>query len=251
MSDTPKVMLVTGAGRGIGAAVARQAGRRGYAVCVNYLRNAAAAGKVVAEVRAAGGSAVAVQADVGRDTEVTRLFTELDRQLGRIDVLVNNAGIINGQCRADAMTEARLAEIFAANVFSAFYCAREALKRMSTRHGGQGGAIVNVSSAVSRHGGLPEETHYAATKGAIDSFTIGLAKEVGREGVRVNAVRPGLITTEIHAAHGGQKAIDALAPTIPIGRAGTADEVAEAVLWLASGASSYLHGAIIDVSGGR
>ena len=246
-----KVMLVTGASRGIGAATARMAASRGYAVCVNYLRNTEAADRLVAEIRAAGGEAIAIQADVSRDAEVMRLFAELDRQLGTLDVLVNNAGIINGQCRVDVMAAPRLEEIFAANVFSSFYCAREALKRMSTRHGGKGGAIVNVSSAVSRHGGLPEEVHYAATKGAADSFTIGLAKEVGREGVRVNAVRPGLIATEIHAAHGGKKTVDALAPTVPLGRVGTAEEVAEAILWLASDASSYLIGTIIDVSGGR
>ena len=246
-----KVMLVTGASRGIGAAIAKLAGARGYAVCVNYNRSAAPAESLAEGIRAAGGKAVAVQADVGHDADVVRLFGEVDRQLGRIDVLVNNAGIINGQCRADEMTAARLAEIFAANTFSMFYCTREALKRMSTRHGGKGGVIVNMSSAAARHGGVPEETHYAASKGAIDSMTVGLAKEVGLEGVRVNAVRPGMIATAIHDAHGGQKTIDAIAPSIPLGRAGTADEVAETVLWLASDAASYLHGAIIDVSGGR
>jgi NAD(P)-dependent dehydrogenase (short-subunit alcohol dehydrogenase family) len=175
----------------------------------------------------------------------------VDATLGRVSVLVNNAGIIGGMCRVDAMAEARLQETFAINVFSYFYCAGAALRRMSTRHGGPGGAIVNISSAAARHGGLPEEAHYAASKGAIDSFTVGLAKEIGREGVRVNAVRPGLIVTDIHEAHGGDETIRVVGPTIPLGRVGQPMEVAETVLWLASDAASYLHGALIDVSGGR
>jgi NAD(P)-dependent dehydrogenase (short-subunit alcohol dehydrogenase family) len=246
-----KVMLVTGASKGIGAAIARMAGARGYAVAVNYSKSAADAEKVVADIRAKGGKAVAIKADVSRDDEVVRLFAEVDRQLGRIDVLVNNAGMIERQCRADSMDPGLLQRVFAANTFSVFYCNREALKRMSTRHGGAGGAIITVSSAAARHGGLPDETHYAASKGALDSMTVGLAKEVGKEGVRVVAIRPGLIVTDIHQAHGGDQMIAQIGPTIPIGRAGTPDEIAETVLWLASDAASYLHGSMIDVSGGR
>ncbi len=246
-----KIMVVTGAGRGIGAAVARLAGARGYDVCVNYARSKAAAEAVASDIRSRGQRAIALQADVSRDDEVTRLFAEVDRQLGRIDVLVNNAGIIGRQCRADAMDPALLQQVFAANTFSVFYCNREALRRMSTKHGGKGGSIVTISSVAARHGGLPAETPYAASKGALDSMTVGLAKEVGKEGVRVNAIRPGMIETEIHEAHGGQATIDAVAPSVPIGRAGSVEEIAEAVLWLASDAASYVHGAVIDVSGGR
>jgi len=246
-----KIMVVTGAGRGIGAAVARLAGARGYDVCVNYARSEAPAEALASEIRSKGQRAVALQADVSRDDEVKRLFAEVDRQLGRVDVLVNNAGIIGRQCRADEMAPELLRQVFAANTFSVFYCNREALRRMSTKHGGKGGAIVTISSVAARHGGLPSETPYAASKGALDSMTVGLAKEVGKEGVRVNAIRPGMIVTEIHAAHGGQATIDAVAPMVPIGRAGTPDEIAETVLWLASDAASYVHGAIIDVSGGR
>jgi len=246
-----KVMIVTGASRGIGAAIARLAGRRGYDVCVNYGRSQAEAEAVVADIRAAGQRAIAVQADMSRDAEVQRLFAESDRQLGTLDVLVNNAGIINRQCRADEMTQALLEEIFAQNTFSVFYATREAVRRMSTRHGGKGGSIVTISSAAARHGGLPLETHYAASKGALESMTVGLAREVGKEGVRVNAIRPGLIVTAIHEAHGGMATINAAVPTIPIGRAGTVDELAEAAVWLGSDAASYVHGAIIDVTGGR
>ncbi|MCG6952762.1 MAG: SDR family oxidoreductase [Betaproteobacteria bacterium] len=246
-----KIMVVTGAGRGIGAAVARVAGARGYDVCVNYARSQASAEAIASEIRSKGQRAIAVQADVSRDDEVKRLFAEVDRQLGRLDVLVNNAGIIGRQCRADEMDPALLQQVFAANTFSVFYCNREALRRMSTRHGGRGGAIVTISSVAARHGGLPMETPYAASKGALDSMTVGLAKEVGKEGVRVNAIRPGMIVTEIHEAHGGQATIDSVAPTVPIGRAGTPEEIAETVLWLASDAASYVHGAVIEVSGGR
>jgi len=246
-----KVMVVTGAGRGIGAAVARLAGARGYDVCVNYARSEAPAEALASEIRSKGQRAVALQADVSRDDEVKRLFAEIDRQLGRVDVLVNNAGIIGRQCRADDMEPELLQQVFSANTFSVFYCNREALRRMSTKHGGSGGSIVTISSVAARHGGLPSETPYAASKGALDSMTVGLAKEVGKEGVRVNAIRPGMIVTEIHEAHGGQATIDAVAPTVPIGRAGTPDEIAETVLWLASDAASYIHGAVIDVSGGR
>jgi len=246
-----KVMIVTGASRGIGAAIAKRAARQGYAVCVNYANSKADAEKVVADITVAGGKAVAVQADVSRDAEVVRLFREVDEKLGRVDALVNNAGVIVRMCRADEMSEEILQKVFAANTFSAFYCTREALKRMSTKHGGKGGTIVMISSAAARHGGLPEETHYAASKGALDSMVAGLCKEVGLEGVRVVGVRPGLITTEIHNAHGGQALLDKAGPTVPIGRAGTPDEVAEAVVWLAGDSASYVHGAVIDVSGGR
>ncbi len=246
-----KVMIVTGAGRGIGAAIAELAAKRGYAVCVNYARSRDAAETLAAGINAGGGKAVAIQADVSVETEAKRLFAEVDRSLGRVDALVNNAGIIGRQCRVDEMDATLLAEVFAANVYATFYCAREALRRMSTKHGGKGGAIVNISSVAARLGGLPAETHYAASKGAIDSFTLGLAKEIGTEGVRVNAIRPGLIVTEIHQAHGGDATLRAMAPTVPMGRAGSPAEVAETVLWLCSDAASYVHGAIVDVSGGR
>lgn len=246
-----QVWMITGAGKGIGAAIARAAGKAGHAVCVNYARSQADAEKVVADINASGGRAVAIQADVSREEDVVRLFAECDRALGKATVLVNNAGIIERQCRADAMDAGLLQRVFAANVYSVFYCNREALKRMSKKHGGPGGVIISVSSAAARHGGLPEETHYAASKGALDSMTMGLAKEVGAEGVRVVAIRPGLIATAIHDAHGGQGLIDKLGPTIPIGRVGTPDEVAQSVLWLASDGASYVHGAIIDISGGR
>lgn len=246
-----KVMIVTGASRGIGAAIAKRAAKDGYAVCVNYANSRADAEKVVAEITAGGGKAVAVQADVSKDADVVRLFKETDEKLGKVTALVNNAGIVVRMCRADAMTEDILQKIFAANVFSVFYCTREAIQRMSTKNGGTGGVIITISSAAARHGGLPEETHYAASKGALDSMIMGLAKEVGNEGVRVVSLRPGLITTEIHNAHGGQALLDKAGPTVPIGRAGRPDEVAEAVVWLASDAASYIHGTTIDVAGGR
>jgi len=241
-----KVMLVTGASRGIGAAVARRAARAGYRVCVNYLRSADAAQAVVGDIEAGGGAAIAIQADVAREPEVVRLFDELDRRLGAPDVLINNAGILGMRMIAD-MDGATLQEMFAANVYSAFFCAREAVRRMQAR--AAQGVIVNVSSVASRLGGLAGGTHYAASKGALDSFTIALAREVGRTGIRVNAVRPGLIETDIHAIHGG---IDpALAAAVPLGREGGPDEVAEAVIWLASDAASYVHGTVLDISGGR
>jgi NAD(P)-dependent dehydrogenase (short-subunit alcohol dehydrogenase family) len=246
-----KVMVVTGAGRGIGAAIARLAGASGYDVCVNYAKSAKAAGEVVADIVRAGGKAIAVQADVGRDEDVKRLFAETDAKLGRVDVLVNNAGIIGAACRADAMTPEVLNSVFAANTFSVFYCNREAIRRMSTAKGGKGGAIVTISSVAAKHGGLAGEIPYAASKGALDAMTLGLAKEVGKEGVRVVAVRPGLIETAIHEAHGGQATLDALGPTVPLGRIGSPEEVAQSVLWLASDAASYVHGAVIEVSGGR
>jgi len=246
-----KVMIVTGASRGIGAATAKLAAKQGYAVCVNYASSKAEAEGVVADITRAGGKAVAIQADVSRDAEVKRLFKEVDEKLGPVTALVNNAGIIVRMCRADAMDEDLLQKIFAANTFSVFYCTREALKRMSTKHGGKGGSIVMVSSAAARHGGLPEETHYAASKGALDSMVVGLAKEVGLEGVRITGIRPGLITTEIHNAHGGKALLDKVGPTVPIGRAGKPEEIAEAIVWLGSDSASYVHGTVIDVTGGR
>jgi NAD(P)-dependent dehydrogenase (short-subunit alcohol dehydrogenase family) len=217
---------------------------------VNYARSRDAAETLAAGINAGGGKAVAIQADVSVDAEAKRLFAEVDRALGRVDVLVNNAGIIGRQCRVDEMDPALLAEVFAANVFSTFYCSREALRRMSTKHGGKGGAIVNVASVAARHGGLAMESHYAASTGAIDSFTVGLAKEIGTEG-RVNAVRPGFIMTAIHEVHGGEATARAVGPTVPIGRVGQPAEVAETVLWLASDAASYTAGRSSAVSGGR
>jgi NAD(P)-dependent dehydrogenase (short-subunit alcohol dehydrogenase family) len=243
-----KIMVVTGASRGIGASIAKLAGAAGYGVAVNFLKNAKAAGDIVAQVHSAGGKAIAVQADAGRDADVKRMFAEVDAKLGKVDVLVNNAGIL-GNRRVEDMDEATLAEIFSANVYSMYYCSREAVRRMSRKHGGQGGVIVNMSSVASRLGGLAGGSHYAATKGAIDSFSLALAKEVGQEGIRVNAIRPGLIETEIHDVHGGMN--PDLAKTVPLGRSGQAHEVARVVLWLASDESSYVHGAVIDVSGGR
>ena len=247
MSDK-KVMVVTGASRGIGAALARLAGRSGYNVCVNYLSSEGAANEVLAGIRSDGGDGVAIRADVGSEEEVTKLFDEIDQRLGRIDVLVNNAGILASR-RVEDIDAAELTAIFRANVFSTFYCSREAVRRMSTQRGGKGGVIVNLSSVASRLGGLAGGSHYAATKGAIDTFTLALAKEVAKEGIRVNAVRPGLIETEIHAVHGGLD--PELAKTVPLGRSGSAEEVANVILWLVSDAASYVHGAVVDVAGGR
>lgn len=246
-----KVMLVTGASRGIGAAIALLAGKNGYSVGVNYVRSEAAAHAVVKAIEAAGGQAVALQADVGRQEEVKAMFSRLDEALGAPDVLVNNAGML-ASFRVDAADEENVLEVFRANVFSAYYCSREAILRMSTTHGGKGGVIINMSSVAARLGGLGGGAAYAASKGAIDTFTLALAKEVGAEGIRVNAIRPGLISTEIHNVHGGIEKMEAMAKSVvPIGRAGSALEVAEAALWLASDASSYVHGSVIDVAGGR
>lgn len=252
MADSrPKIMLVTGASRGIGAEIAWLAATRGYDVGVNYLRSAEAAEQLVERIRATGRRAVALQADVGRHDEVVRMFEALDAQLGTLDVLVNNAGVLANFpiIEADATN---VAQVYAANVFSAYYCAGQAARRMSQRHGGRGGAIVNMSSVASRLGGLAGGTAYAGTKGAIDAFNLALAKELGPQGIRVNVLRPGLIATEIHEVHGGIAQMQALArTTVPLGRAGRAQEVAEAALWLAGDAASYVHGAVIDVAGGR
>ena len=248
---TDGVILATGGGRGIGAATARLAAQRGYAVAINYLSHADAADRVVQEIRSAGGTAIAVAADVSREVEVRRLFETIDRDLGRITVLVNNAGIVDRRMRVDAMTEVRVVRMFAVNVVGSFLCAREAILRMSQRLGGSGGAIVNVSSAAARLGSPGEYVDYAASKAAIDTLTLGLAKEVAAEGIRVNAVRPGIIDTEIHADSGDPARAQHLAATLPLGRAGTADEVAHAILWLASTESSYCAGTILDVAGTR
>lgn len=246
-----KVMLVTGASRGIGAEIALLAGRSGYRVGVNYLRSEAAAQQVVKQIQDEGGEAVALQADVSRLGEVVKLFTGLDATFGPLDVLVNNAGVL-ANFRVDAVDEHNVADLFGANVFSAYYCAREAIRRMSSAHGGKGGVIVNMSSVASRLGGLGGGSAYAASKGAMDAFNLALAKEVGAEGIRVNAIRPGLIATDIHEAHGGLAKMQQLAKTaVPLGRSGSAAEVAQVALWLASDASSYVHGSIVDVAGGR
>ena len=247
-----KVLLVTGASRGIGAATALLAAESGYAVAVNYTANSLAADEVVRRIRANGGTAMAVQADVSVEADVLTMFKKVDAKLGRLTALVNNAGVVDQASRVDAMDLARLQRMFAINVFGSFLCAREAIKRMSTRYpGGAGGAIVNVSSAAARLGAPGQYVDYASAKGAIDTFTIGLAKELAGEGIRVNAVRPGIIETEIHASGGLPNRARDLAPQVPMQRAGTAHEVAETVVWLLSEKSAYTTGALLDVAGGR
>ena len=249
--NTPGVLVVTGGGRGIGAATARLAAARGYAVCVNYLRDHSAAESVVQEIRNDGGRAIAVPGDVSSEPDVLRLFQETDRSLGPLGALVNNAGIVARQSRVEAMDAERLQRMFATNVIGPFLCAREAIKRMSTRHGGKGGAIVNVSSAAARLGSPGEWVDYAASKGAIDTMTLGLAKELAEEGIRVNCVRPGFVNTGIHAAAGEPDRIERLRAGIPMKRGGEPEEVARAILWLLSEEASYSTGAILDVTGGR
>jgi NAD(P)-dependent dehydrogenase (short-subunit alcohol dehydrogenase family) len=241
-----KVVIVTGGGRGIGAATSLLAAERGYAVCVNYLRDEKSALDLAERI-----NGIAVRADVSSEAEVTRMFDEVDRKLGRLTALVNNAGMVDRGARVEAMTAARITRMFAVNVTSAFLCAREAVKRMSTRHGGRGGAIVNLSSIAAKLGAPGEYVDYAAAKGAIDTFTIGLAKEVGAEGIRVNGVRPGIIRTEIHESSGDPARVDRIGAAAPMGRAGEPQEVARAILWLLSDEASYLSGALVDVAGGR
>ncbi|QBM26427.1 SDR family oxidoreductase [Hydrogenophaga pseudoflava] len=245
------VLLVTGGGRGIGAATARLAAREGWAVAVNYTANSLAADEVVRAIRADGGSAITAQADVADEAQVLRMFGKIDAKLGRLTGLVNNAGVVDVTARVDEMSAARWKRMFDINVFGSFLCAREAVRRMSTRHGGEGGAIVNVSSAAARIGSPGQYVDYAAAKGAIDTFTIGLAKEVAAEGIRVNAVRPGLIETEIHASGGIPDRVNQLKHQVPMQRGGTADEVAQAIVWLLSPAASYTTMSLLDVSGGR
>ena len=245
------VIVITGASRGIGAATARLAGARGYAVCVNYRTNQAAANAVVADIESAGGEAIAVAADVSAEAQVVDLFKTVDQRLGTLTALVNNAGILEAQMRVDEMDAARLNRIFAANVTACFLCAREAVRRMSSKHGGSGGAVVNVSSAASRLGSAGEYVDYAASKGAIDTLTIGLAREVAEEGIRVNAVRPGFIYTDIHASGGEPARVDRVKAFVPMKRGGRPEEVAAAILWLLSDEASYATGTFIDLAGGR
>jgi NAD(P)-dependent dehydrogenase (short-subunit alcohol dehydrogenase family) len=246
-----QVVIVTGGSRGIGAATALLAAERGYAVAVNYRQNRRAAEDVVRQIETHGGRALAIAADVSVEADAARLFCEVDQALGTVTALVNNAGILQPQMRVEAMTAERLNRIFITNITSAFLCAREAVKRMSTAHGGQGGAIVNVSSAASRLGSAGEYVDYAASKGAIDTLTIGLAREVAAEGIRVNAVRPAFIYTDIHASGGEPGRVDRLKGAIPMQRGGQPEEVARAILWLLSDEASYATGTFVDLAGGR
>jgi NAD(P)-dependent dehydrogenase (short-subunit alcohol dehydrogenase family) len=246
-----QVLLVTGASRGIGAATALLAARSGWAVAVNYTANSRAADNVVAQIRAGGGKAMAVKADVADENQVVAMFGKIDAEFGRLAGLVNNAGVVDVTARVEDMSVARLKRMFDVNVIGSIVCAREAIRRMSTRHGGSGGAIVNVSSAASRLGAPGQYVDYAAAKGAIDSFTIGLAKEVAGEGIRVNAVRPGLIETGIHASGGLPDRVAQLAHLVPMQRGGSAQEVAQSIVWLLSPAASYTTMSLLDVSGGR
>jgi len=244
-------ILVTGASRGIGAATAWLCAQQGHAVAVNYARDAAAADALVERIADAGGRALALRADVADEAQVLSMFARIDAELPPLAGLVNNAGVVDVGSRVDAMSVQRLQRMFAINVIGSFICAREAVKRMSTRHGGRGGAIVNLSSAASRLGSPGLYVDYAASKGAIDTFTLGLAREVAAEGIRVNAVRPGIIRTDIHASGGHADRAADLGPQVPIQRAGSADEVAQAIVWLLSDAASYTVGALLDVAGGR
>jgi NAD(P)-dependent dehydrogenase (short-subunit alcohol dehydrogenase family) len=246
-----RVALVTGGSRGIGASCALLAAQQGWSVAVNYTQNSLAADEVVRQIRAAGGTAIAVQADVGDEGQIKKMFETVDAKLGRLSALVNNAGVVDMPQRVDEMSAERLDRMFRINITGSFICSREAVRRMSTKHGGTGGVIVNLGSAAARLGSPGQYVDYAAAKGAIDVFTLGLGKEVAAEGIRVNAVRPGLIDTEIHASGGLPNRARELAHLVPMQRPGTADEVARAVVWLMSDDSSYTTGSVIDVTGGR
>jgi NAD(P)-dependent dehydrogenase (short-subunit alcohol dehydrogenase family) len=245
------VLLVTGASRGIGAATALLAARHGWAVAVNYSQNSAAAEAVVKQIKAEGGQAVSIQADVGDEAQIKHLFSQVDAQLGRLTGFVNNAGVLDVAVRVDELSWERLQRMMRINVIGAMFCAREAILRMSTKHGGKGGSIVNLSSVAARMGAPGQYVDYAASKGAIDTFNAGLAKEVAAEGIRVNAVRPGIIDTDIHASGGIPDRAKTMAPMIPMLRPGSADEVAQSIVWLLSDAASYVTGANLDVTGGR
>ncbi len=249
--ELQRAVIVTGAGRGIGAAVAKLAATLGYPVAVNFSKAEAAATEVVREILSHGGRAVAIRADVGREEDILRLFETSERELGPLGGLVNNAAITGGFARVEAVTAEALAQLLNVNVAGSILCAREAVRRMSTRRGGAGGAIVNISSCAARIGSAGEWVHYAASKGAIDTFTIGLAREVAEEGIRVNAVAPGLVDTEIHVNNGAPDRLERLAKTIPMRRAGSPLEIAEGVIWLLSPAASYTTGSILEIGGGR
>jgi len=246
-----KVLLVTGGSRGIGAATALLAAQKGWSVAVNYTANSLAADEVVRQIRASGGQAMSIQADVAEEAQVLRMFEHIDAKLGRLSGLVNNAGVVDVTARVDEMSVARWKRMFDINVIGSLICAREAVRRMSTLHGGDGGSIVNVSSAAARLGAPGQYVDYAAAKGAIDAFTIGLAKEVAAEGIRVNAVRPGLIETDIHASGGLPNRVKDLQHLVPAKRGGSAEEVAEGIVWLLSDSASYTTMSFLDISGGR
>ncbi|BCH13957.1 SDR family oxidoreductase [Mesorhizobium sp. L-2-11] len=246
-----KVLLVTGGGRGIGAATSRLAAKAGYRVAINYASNEAAAAALVQAIEQAGGEALAIKGDVGSEAEIQAMFERIDHVFGPLDALVNNAGVVDQRARVEEMSGARLERMMRINVIGSMLCAREAVKRMSTSHGGNGGAIVNVSSIAARIGGPGEYVDYAASKGAIDSFTIGLAREVAGEGIRVNAVSPGIVDTEIHASGGQPDRVERMRHGVPMQRAGTTEEVAAAILWLLSDGASYTTGANLEVGGGR
>ena len=246
-----EVLIVTGGSRGIGAATAMIAGRSGYSVCVNFLKNKVAAKQIVEKINADGGQAIAVGADISKEEEVLELFSTVDDRLGKISALVNNAGILESQMRIEDMDSKRLNRVFLTNITGSILCAREAVKRMSIKNGGNGGTIVNLSSAAARLGSPGEYIDYAASKGAIDTFTRGLAQEVAEEGIRVNAVRPGVIETDIHASGGEPGRVERIKDTIPLKRGGKPEEVARAIMWLLSSESSYTTGSLLEVSGGR
>ena len=246
-----RVLLITGGSRGIGAATALLAAQDGWAVAVNYANNQAAANQVVQAIAQAGGQAIAVQGDVADEAQIVRMFATVDQQLGHVTGLVNNAGVVDVTARVEDMSWQRLERMMRINVLGSFACAKEAIRRMSTRHGGQGGVIVNLSSVAARLGAPAQYVDYAASKGAIDTFTVGLAKELATENIRVNAVRPGVIDTDIHASGGLPNRARDLAPQIPMQRPGTAEETAQAIVWLLSDKASYVTGTCLDVTGGR